>query len=269
MKNLLLLALAGAVMTACTTTVTTTAPKALDLSGAEVVDLTYAFDDKTLYWPSSPSTFEHKELAYGPTPGGYFYSSYSFCSPEHGGTHLDAPIHFAAGRWTVDDIPLERLMGPAVVIDVSSNAAANPDYRLTADDVARWEGEHGRIPGGAIVLLRTGWGARYGDRKGYFGDDTPGRTDNLHFPSYGVDAARLLVNDRRVHALGVDTASIDYGPSTDFMVHQIANGANVSGLENVANLERLPATGASVIALPMKIGKGSGGPVRIVALLPK
>jgi kynurenine formamidase len=239
-----------------------------DLSRAEVVDLTYAFDEHTLYWPNSPSSFEMKRLSYGPTPGGYFYSANAFSAPEHGGTHLDAPIHFSEHGRTLDAIPPRQLMAPAAVIDVSAKAAADPDYRLSAADVADWERAHGRIEPGTIVLLRTGWGARYGNRKAYFGDDTPGATDRLHFPSYGADAARVLVNERRVGAIGLDTASIDYGQSKDFIVHQIANGANVPGLENVANLDRLPPRGAYVIALPMKIAGGSGGPLRIVALLP-
>jgi kynurenine formamidase len=248
---------------------TTTSRTPLDLSGAELVDLTWAFDERTLYWPTSPSAFEMKQLAYGPTPGGWFYASNAICTPEHGGTHLDAPIHFAEGKRTADQIPLQQLLAPAVVIDVASKAAANADYLLTAADVRAWESQHGTIAPGTIVLLRTGWGTRWPDRKQYFGDDTPGATDNLHFPSYGEDAARLLVNERRVAALGVDTASIDYGQSKDFIVHRIANGADVPGFENVANLERLPARGALVIALPMKIARGSGGPLRIVAAVPR
>jgi len=245
----------------------TTAP--VDLSHANVVDLTYAFDEHTLYWPNSPSGFELKRLAYGPTPGGYFYSANLYSAPEHGGTHIDAPIHFSEHGRTLDAIPPQQLIAPAVVLDITSKTAADPDYRLTADDVRDWERAHGRIEDGTIVLLRTGWGARYGNRKAYFGDDTPGATDKLHFPSFGADAAKLLVNERHAGAIGVDTASIDYGQSKDFIVHQIANGANVPGLENIANLERVPARGATVIALPMKIAGGSGGPLRIVALLPK
>lgn len=252
-------------LTACTTT--TTRPP--DLRTAEVVDLTYAFDENTLYWPSSPAGFEFRRLAHGMTPGGYFYAANSFCAPEHGGTHLDAPIHFAEGGATVDALTPRQLLAPAVVIDVSDRAAANADYRLTVDDIAAWEARHGAIPAGAMVFLRTGWGARYGNRKAYFGDDRPGATNDLHFPSYGAEAARLLVEQRRVAALGVDTASIDYGPSTDFIVHRIAAERNVPGLENVANLERLPETGAWAIALPIKIRGGSGGPVRIAALLPR
>ena len=239
-----------------------------DLATARVVDLTYAFDDRTLYWPNAPSGFELRRLAHGTTPAGFFYAANAFCAPEHGGTHLDAPIHFARGGWTADAIPVERLVGPGVVLDVSEAVAENRDYRVTAADVRRFERQHGPIPAGAIVLVRTGWGAYWPNRGLYFGDDTPGRTTDLHFPSYGRDAAELLVHERRVAALGIDTPSIDYGPSQDFVVHRLALGANVVGLENVANLDRVPETGAGIVALPMKIADGSGGPLRIVALLP-
>jgi kynurenine formamidase len=238
------------------------------LATARVVDLTYPFDEKTIYWPTSPSGFELKQLAHGQTPGGWFYSSNAFCTPEHGGTHLDAPIHFSAGGLTADQIPVRQLIAPAAVIDVRAKAGADPDYRLTVQDVRDWEKRHGAIAAGTIVLLRTGWGARWPDRKAYLGDDTPGDASKLHFPSYGKEAAEYLVRERRVAALGVDTASIDYGASKDFIVHQLANGANVPGLENIASLEALPESGAWVIALPMKIAGGSGGPLRIVALIP-
>ena len=238
------------------------------LENTPLVDLTYAFDENTIYWPTAATNFELEELSYGPTEAGFFYSAYAFRTPEHGGTHLDAPIHFAEGRHTVDQIPLESLVGPGVVLDVSQQAAADPDYRLTPEDVQRWEAEHGPVPAGAIVLLRTGWGQHWPDRKAYLGDDTPGDASNLHFPSFGAAAAQWLVEERKVAVLGVDTASIDHGPSRDFPVHQVANGANVPGLENVAHLDRLPATGAWIMALPMKIAGGSGAPVRIVALLP-
>ena len=243
-------------------------PARLDLSRARVVDLTHVFDEKTIYWPNSPTTFQLTKLADGATEGGYYYRSNSFCAPEHGGTHLDAPSHFAREGFTADRIPLSKLVAPGVVLDVSKSAAADAEYRLSAADVRAWEKSHGAIPAGAIVLLRTGWSDRWPDRKRYLGDDTPGETSHLHFPSYGKEAAELLVRERRVAALGVDTASIDYGPSTDFIVHQVANGANVPGLENVANLEALPESGFWIVALPMKIAGGSGGPLRIIALLP-
>ena len=240
----------------------------IDLRTARIVDLTHPFDEKTPYWPTAASGFKLERLHYGPTEAGFFYSAYSFCAPEHGGTHLDAPVHFAEGRWTADQVPLAKLVRPAVVIDVASAAAADPDHRLTLDEVKAWEAAHGRIPDGAIVLLRTGWSARWPDKLRYLGDDTPGDASRLHFPSYGKEAARWLVDERKVAAIGVDTASIDHGPAKDFPVHQVVAAANVPGLENLAGLEALPATGAWVIALPMKIGGGSGGPLRAIALVP-
>lgn len=239
----------------------------IPLHGHRTVDLTHAFGPRTLYWPTATSGFTLERQSYGTTPGGWFYSSNAFCAPEHGGTHLDAPIHFFEGRQTADQVPLERLVAPAVVIDVRDRTASDPDYRLTADDVLGWERRHGRISPGTIVLLHTGWGAFWPDRRRYFGDDTPGDASRLHFPSYGEEAARLLVQERRVAALGVDAASIDYGQSTDFRVHRVAAEANVPGLENLANLDRLPPRGALLVALPMKIEGGSGGPLRAIALL--
>jgi kynurenine formamidase len=241
----------------------------IDLAKSRIVDLTHPLNERTLYWPTSPSTFELERLAHGQTAGGYFYSANTFSAPEHGGTHLDAPIHFSERGQTSDQIPLDRLMGPAVVIDVSTKTTSDPDYRLTPDDVSEFERRHGRIAAGTIVLLRTGWSRHWPNRKAYFGDDTPGDASRLHFPGYGTEAARLLVEQRRVAALGIDAASIDYGPSTDFMVHRIAAAANVPGLENLTALDQLPATGAVLIALPIKIEGGSGGPARVVALVPR
>lgn len=240
----------------------------LDLRTARLVDLTHALDRQTLYWPTSSSAFELTQLYAGMTEGGYYYSANSFCTPEHGGTHLDAPIHFAEGAYSAEQVPLERLVGPAVVIDVSSQANGNKDYRLTAADVASWERANGRIPDGAIVLMRTGWSDKWPDRLAYFGDDKPGDASNLHFPSYGADAAAVLVKERRVAALGLDTPSIDYGPSSDFPVHRLVGEANVSGLENLTNLDKVPASGAWVAALPVKIAGGSGGPARVIAFVP-
>jgi kynurenine formamidase len=245
------------------------AGQAIDLSRYRLVDLTHSFGASTLYWPTSPSGFRLDRLAYGQTPGGYFYASYAFSSPEHGGTHLDAPIHFSANGVTADRLPLEQLVASAIVIDVSAKASADPVYRLTKEDVQAFERRHGRIARGTIVLLRTGWSTRWPNRLAYFGDSTPGDASRLRFPSYGSDAAELLVRDRGVAALGVDVASIDFGPSTDFAVHRIAAAANVPGLENLTSLGELPPTGALVIALPMKIEGGSGGPLRAIALVPK
>jgi kynurenine formamidase len=242
---------------------------AFELARFEIVDLTHPFNESTIYWPTAPSTFQLEQLAYGYTDAGFFYAANAFSAPEHGGTHLDAPIHFAEGRHTTDEIPLERLIARAIVIDVSERAATDPDFRLGHDDVLAWEAEHGRVPERAIVLLRTGWSRYWPDRRAYLGDDTPGDASNLRFPAYGEGAARLLVNERNIAALGIDAASLDYGRSRDFVVHRITAEANVPGLENLTGLDALPATGSFVIALPMKIEGGSGGPARVVALVPR
>ena len=241
----------------------------IDLTRYQLVDLTHSFSAQTIYWPTSTKTFEHPQQSYGKTPGGWFYSSYELSTPEHGGTHLDAPIHFGEGRETSDQIPLTRLVARAVVIDVSAKADSNRDYLLTPDDIIAFERQHGQIAEGTIVLLRTGWSRRWPDKLAYLGDNTPGDASKLHFPSFGPDAARFLVEQRRVAALGADVASIDAGNSTDFMVHRIAAGSNVPGFENLTNLDQLPPTGSIVIALPMKIEGGSGGPLRAVAMVPR
>jgi kynurenine formamidase len=232
-----------------------------------VVDLTHAFDAQTVYWPTA-TPFRLETVAHGQTAGGYWYEANEFSAAEHGGTHVDAPCHFAAGKQTVDAIPLERLIGPAAVIDVSAACAGDRDYLIRVDDILADEARHGRLPAGCIVLFRTGWGERWPDRKRYLGDDRPGVTTDLHFPGIAAAAATFLVEQRDVSAVGLDTASLDHGPSRDFITHRILNGAGIPGLENVANLEQLPPRGATVYAIPMKIRGGSGGPARIFAVLP-
>ncbi len=238
-----------------------------DLQEFRLVDLTHAYNADTVFWPAPPTQFKLEPVHVGDTPGGFFYSAYRFCLPEHGGTHLDAPIHFARDRQTMEQVPLERLIGPVVVIDVSGKVAADRDYRVTAADVLDFEAKHGRIEAGTRVLVRTGWSSRWPDAAEYLGHATD--ASKLHFPSYGQEAARLLVGERQAALLGIDTASIDYGPSGDFIVHRIAAEANVPGLENLTGLEALPPRGALLIALPMKIEGGSGGPTRVVAMVPR
>ncbi|MCI0434049.1 MAG: cyclase family protein [Gemmatimonadetes bacterium] len=269
MRTCWFVAASTAVLISCTGEPVTTSESGLDLAAAELIDLTHRFDASTVFWPTAPSRFRLDTLSYGPTEGGFFYSAFTLSTPEHGGTHLDAPIHFAQGGAAVDAIPLDQLVAPAVVLDVSAQAAANRDYLLSVEDVTAFEAAHGPIAPGTIVLLFTGWSRHWPDAAAYLGSAVAGDASDLHFPSFGVDAARLLVEDRRVAALGADVASIDYGPSTDFMVHRIANGAGVPGFENLTNLDRLPPTGAWVIALPMKIGGGSGGPLRAIAAVPR
>jgi kynurenine formamidase len=230
------------------------------------VDLTYSFSEQTLYWPTADK-FRFDTVFAGETPAGFYYEAYSFCAAEHGGTHLDAPVHFAKGKWTTDEIPLDRLTGDAVVIDVSANAMKNPDYQVSVADIEAWEKINTPIPENAILLFHTGYGSLYPDAKKYLGTDERGAAAvaKLHFPGIHPDAAAWLVANRKLKAVGVDVASVDYGQSTDFKTHQLLYRENIPGFENVANLDKLPAKGAYIIALPMKIKGGSGGPLRIMA----
>lgn len=235
--------------------------------GARLIDLSHSFDETTVYWPTAPERFRLEPIAHGETEGGYFYAAYSLCTPEHGGTHLDAPRHFAAGGATTDTIPLDRLVAPAVVIDISRDAARDRDALLSPAHIEAFEVEHGPIAPGTIVLIRTDWSQRWPDRQQYLGDSTPGDTSNLHFPGIGEPAAELLVA-REIAAVGIDTASLDHGPSREFLAHRTLAAAEIPGFENLHSLAELPARGALVIALPMKIGDGSGGPLRAIAIVP-
>lgn len=239
------------------------------LPSTNVVDLSHSFNEQTIYWPTSPS-FVREVTADGITPQGYFYASGIVTTSEHGGTHIDAPIHFAEGGQSVDEIPLSQLMGPAVVIDVSQQTNPNPDYQISIDDIQQWETAHRPIPDGSIVLFRTGFGKFWPDRTRYLGTSELGAAAvaNLHFPGLHPDAAQWLLENRKINAVGIDTPSIDYGQSQLFESHQRLFERNVPALENVANLDKLPIEGATVIALPMKIEGGSGGPVRIIAFVP-
>jgi kynurenine formamidase len=237
------------------------------LADATLVDLTHEFSDDAIFWPTAEG-FRLDVVAAGPTPQGYYYAANNFSSAEHGGTHLDAPVHFAQGRWTVEQVPLTQLVGEAAVVDVSAACAGQPDYQVTVDDLTRWEQAHGSI-NDTLVLLRTDFSHRWPDAGRYLGTRERGEaaTRQLHFPGLHPDAARWLVGARRVKAVGIDTASLDHGPSTLFESHRVLYAANVPGLENLTNLDRLPPRGATVVALPMKIRGGSGAPLRAIAFV--
>lgn len=240
-----------------------------DFSNAEIIDLTYAFSDESIYWVTAKE-FELEEVAKGYTDKGYYYSANNFSAAEHGGTHIDAPIHFAENRQSVDEIPLKKLMGKAVKIDVSEKALKNRDYLIEVSDLLDWEKENGKIPDSSIVLLQTGWGRFYLDKKKYLGTEKrgPEAVKELHFPGLSPEAAGWLIQNRRIKAVGIDTPSIDYGQSQEFATHVELMTHNVPAFENVAYLEKIPAQGFRIIALPMKIKGGSGGPLRIVAVKP-
>jgi kynurenine formamidase len=236
---------------------------------SRIVDLTHSFGSNTIVWPTEQNfklIVQHAE----DTPGGYYYASNRVEMPEHGGTHIDAPIHFSKGKQTLDQIPIERMIGAGVRINITEQCAQDRNYRVSISDFERWEAEHGRIQDQAIVLLNTGYARFWPDRKDYLGTDLRGQEGvrELHFPGLHPEAAAWLVHERRVKAVGIDTASIDYGQSTKFETHVALLSQNVPVFENLSNLQDLPTRGFDVIALPMKIAGGTGGPLRIIAVVP-
>lgn len=239
----------------------------LDLATARAVDLSHGFGARTLYWPTESAGFQRSDTFAGRTPAGFYYSAGKFAAPEHGGTHLDAPRHFAEGRQAADEVPLERLIGPAWVLDAEEACAREADHLVGRADYDAAVRRAGPPPERAIVLVRTGWGRRWPDRKAYLGDDRPGKTDALSFPGLDPALGRDLVA-LGVRAIGIDTASIDRGRSTTFDAHQVLAAANVPVFENVARLDELPVRGAWIVAAPMKIEGGTGGPLRIYAFVP-
>ncbi len=234
----------------------------------EVIDLSYAYDQDTIYWPTEEGFLLEKEFE-GFTEKGYYYFSNKFRTAEHGGTHIDAPRHFAERGKTVDEIPLDQLMGPGVLVDVSSSCEKNRDHQIQVEDFLTWEKKNGRIPQRSIVLLETGFGKYWPHRVPYMGTDERGQeaVQKLHFPGLHPEAARWLVEERQIKALGIDTPSVDYGQSKFFESHATLFEKDIPALENLANLDKLPAKNFYVIALPMKIKRGSGGPTRVVAIL--
>jgi len=227
-----------------------------------VVDLSYAINDKLVPWPGDEKVFE-AEVNATVEKNGYF--TRSFWMLEHYGTHLDAPIHFPPGKATVDQIPAKQFFGPAVVLDVRAEAAKNADYQLPAARVEEWEKKHGRIAEGSIVLLRTGWASRWPDAQKYRNQDASG---TMHFPGFSAEAAKLLIS-RKVSGIGCDTISADYGASQDFAVHHLVLGAGLYQLENLADLSDVPEAGAFLVVAPIKLEGGSGGAVRVFALIQK
>ncbi len=237
--------------------------------GGPLVDLSHAYDAQAIFWPTA-APFTLAKVHDGMTQGGYYYAANDFATSEHGGTHVDAPIHFAQGHQTVDQIPLERLVGAAVVIDVTEAAARDADYQVTVDDLERAEARDGRIPDRAIVLIRTGFSRRWPDAATYLGTAERGAAAvaKLHFPGLHPDAAAWLIAHRSIAAIGIDTASIDYGQSTGFESHRALFARDIPAFENFTSLDRLPTRGAYIVALPMKIAGGSGAPLRAIAILP-
>ena len=228
-----------------------------------IVDLTYSLNEKSPFWPGDDyQPFQLRTIATLDKNG---VSSKAFSMPEHFGTHLDAPCHFEKGQPAVDEISPADLFAPGIVIDVAMQAETDPDYRLTVADITAWEQEQGRISARSIVLLRTGWSRFWDSNVRYRNQDSMGK---MHFPGYSAEAARWLIQERNVRGIGIDTLSIDHGPSKDFIVHHVVNGAGRYGLENVAHLDKLPNRNFFLVVAPIKITSGTGGPTRLFAILP-
>jgi kynurenine formamidase len=233
----------------------------------QIIDLSYSFDEETIYWPTEKG-FSLVHQHDGFTEKGYYYEANRFEAAEHGGTHVDAPKHFSQHGHTVDQIPLEQLMGPAILVDVSDQCKNDPDYQIAIEDFLEWERKNGQIPKDVIILLKTGFGKYWPNRVQYMGTDERGAeaVRKLHFPGLHPKAAEWLTQSRFIKAVGIDTPSIDHGQSTLFESHVSLSQKNIPAFENLANLDRLPLKNFVVIALPMKIKDGSGGPTRIVAV---
>jgi kynurenine formamidase len=232
------------------------------------IDLTHAFDESTIYWPTEDG-FKLVREAAGFTEQGYYYAANRFMCAEHGGTHIDAPIHFFEQGKPVDQIALERLIGPAACVDVSQKCAADRDYQVAVEDFEKWEADNKVSLGNRIVLIRTGFGRYWPDRKKYLGTAEHGKAAvaKLHFPGLDASAADWLVTRRHIRMVGIDTASIDHGQTQNYPTHQRLFRDGVPALENIAAMDKLPAAKFTIVALPMKIKGGSGAPCRIVAML--
>ncbi|MFA5346747.1 MAG: cyclase family protein [Methanoregula sp.] len=235
-----------------------------------ILDMTYAYDENTLYWPNA-SPFKLTSVFQGMKERGYWYAANFYAASEHGGTHADAPLHFAKNGRTIDQIPLAEWIGPAAKIDAQQQCACDRDYLLSVEDIKKWEKKYGRIPAGAWVIMFTGIGTQfYPDPKRVLGTDKKGLAalPELSFPAFSRESAEFLTTERTIKGIAIDTPSTDYGKSQDFRVHRVICGADKLGLENIANLDKLPATGATLYVIPMSIKGGTGAPARVFAILP-
>jgi kynurenine formamidase len=224
-----------------------------------VADLTHVLGTQFPLFPgAAPFRIEQ---AVSHDKDGYYGSILTYW--EHSGTHMDAPVHFAPNGLFVDQLRIENLVVPAVVINITEKVRRDPDAVVTPDDIRAWERRYGRIPDNAAVLMASGWGARAGSVEAFRNTDSSGV---MHFPGFGKEAIDFLLTERRIAGIGVDTLSLDHGPSTTFAVHYTLLPTNRWGLENLANLESIPPSGATLFVGAPKIASGSGGPTRVMAV---
>ncbi|MFZ2447914.1 MAG: cyclase family protein [Syntrophobacteraceae bacterium] len=236
----------------------------------KLIDMTFPFSEDSIYWPTD-KPFTPTVVFKGISDGGWWYASNQYAASEHGGTHVDAPIHFSQGGRTIGQIPLQEWIGPAAKIDVTKKSLSNRDYQLSVEDILAWEKKHGRIPRGAWVIMYSGIDGRfYPNRKEVLGTDKTGKeaVAELHFPGFSPEAVSFLLAKRTITGIAIDTPSIDPGSSKDFKAHQVLCGAQKLALENIANLDKIPESGAMLYVIPMFIQNGTGAPARVFAKLP-
>ncbi|UCC41226.1 MAG: cyclase family protein [Candidatus Aminicenantes bacterium] len=239
-------------------------------SEEKLLDMTYPYDESTIYWPTA-KPFKLEKVSWGIAEGGWWYASNEFSASEHGGTHVDAPIHFAEKGRTIEQIPLKEWIGPAVKLDVTKQCEKNRDYLLSVGDIDNWEKKYGKIPDGAWVIMYTGIDTKYyPDKKRVLGTDKTGEEaiPELSFPGFSPESVKFLIKERNITGIAIDTPSIDYGKSKEFNAHQVLCGADKLALENIANLDKLPPSGATLYVIPIPIKQGTGAPARVFAIIP-
>lgn len=242
---------------------------ALDFNNGRWVDLTHEFSEDTISHPRG-QPFVHTPSVVGMTRDGFFMSTYNYSGSEHVGTHLDAPVHFHEGGKSIEQIPMEQLIGEVIVVDVKDKVAADPEYLITVDDVLAWEKVNGTVPDDRIIMFNTGLANVWPDKIKYSGTDKKGNEGVAELKNPGIhpDTAIFLAKNRKIKAVGIDSASFDNAKQPDRMSHRILLENDIPGIENVANLDELPAKGAFMFGLPMKIKGGSGAPIRVIAFIP-
>ncbi|ADE15001.1 cyclase family protein [Nitrosococcus halophilus Nc 4] len=232
----------------------------IQITVKRIIDLTHPIYEGMPYWPKG-APFHMIQRADYAREG---YQFYRYEMDENTGTHIDAPAHFSLGKRSIDEIPCDQLLVPTVVMDIKEKVREDRDYRLSIFDVYAWEERYGQIPPQSLAILNTGWCKYFSEPDRYLSRDEKGI---MHFPGFSRDSAELLVQ-REVAGIGIDTPSVDYGASVDFPVHRVMLGANRYQIENLANLDTLPATGACVFVGVLKVRNGVEAPARILALVP-
>lgn len=228
---------------------------------SRVVDLSHTIATDMPLWPGDPAV-EFKDVAQFATDGYYLRK---FTIGEHSGTHMNAPNSFHQGGIAIDAYSPQSLVVKAVVLDIRAHTEINPDYALTQQDILNWESEHGRIPAGSMVLLYTGWQAKWNDPVAFFNKDADG---NLHFPGFDGNATRFLLKHRDIKGVGIDTHGVDPGLDQRYQTNTQVLEQNGIVLECLDNLDKLPATGTTLVLGILRLKGGSGTPLSVMAFAP-